>query len=113
TARPGDVIFMDTNHDGAITDDDKVMIGNPHPDFTGGMNINFGYKGIDLSITATGAFGHQIAKSYRSFADSPLQNYTTEIFGRLHGEGTSNFLPRLTNGSHTNNQYVSDIYIED
>ncbi|WP_262246833.1 SusC/RagA family TonB-linked outer membrane protein [Parapedobacter soli] len=113
TAQPGDVIFADTNRDGAITDDDKVMIGNPHPDFTGGMNINFGYKGIDLSITATGAFGHQIAKSYRSFADSPLQNYTTEIFGRWHGEGTSNFLPRLTNGSHTNAQYVSDIYIED
>src|SRR5690606_23184217 len=47
------------------------------------------------------------------FADSPLQNYTTEIFGRWHGEGTSNRLPRLTNGSHTNQQYVSDIYIED
>ena len=113
TAQPGDVIFRDANHDGAITEGDKMMIGNPHPDFTGGMNINFGYKGIDLSITATGAFGHQIAKSYRSFADSPLQNYTTEIFDRWHGEGTSNFLPRLTNGSHTNSQYISDIYVED
>jgi len=113
TAQPGDVIFRDTNTDGAITDADKVMIGNPHPDFTAGMSLNFGYKGVDLSVTAIGAFGHQIAKSYRSFADSPLQNYTTEIFGRWHGEGTSNFLPRLTNGSHTNNQYVSDIYIED
>lgn len=113
TAQPGDVIFSDTNGDGAITDADKVMIGNPHPDFTGGMNVSLGYKGLDLSVTAIGAFGHQIAKSYRSFADSPLQNYTTEIFGRWHGEGTSNRLPRLTNGSHTNQQYVSDIYIED
>lgn len=112
-AQPGDVIFVDNNGDGGITDADKKMIGNPHPDFTGGLNVNFGYKGFDLSVTATGAFGHQIAKSYRSFADSPLQNYTTEVFQRWHGEGTSNRYPRLTMGSHTNSQYISDIYIED
>ena len=112
TAQPGDVAFVDMNKDGSITDDDKVMIGNPHPDFSGGLSFNFGYKGIDLGITTFGNFGHQIAKSYRSFADSPLQNYTTEIFDRWHGEGTSNKVPRLTSGSHTNNQYISDIYIE-
>ena len=113
TAQPGDVIFVDTNGDGAITNADKVQIGNPHPDFTAGLNLSFGYKGIDLGITAFGAFGQQIAKSYRSFADSPLQNYTTEVFQRWHGEGTSNRYPRLTNGSHTNYQNISDIYIED
>src|SRR5690606_10154728 len=112
SAQPGDVIFMDSNDNGAITDLDKTLIGNPHPDFAGGFNVNFGYKGFDLSVTATGAFGHQIAKSYRSFADSPLQNYTTEVFERWHGEGTSNRFPRLTMGSHTNSQYISDIYIE-
>jgi len=111
-AQPGDLIFVDANKDGAITDEDKVMIGNPHPDFQSSLSLNFGYKGIDLSFTAMGKFGHQIAKSYRSFADSPLQNYTTEIFNRWHGEGTSNTLPRLTSGSHTNWQTISDIYIE-
>lgn len=112
TAQPGDVIFMDANRDGSITDADKVQIGNPHPDFTAGLNVGLGYKGFDVNISAYGAFGHQIAKSYRSFADSPLQNYTTEVFQRWHGEGTSNRYPRLTNGSHTNSQYISDIYIE-
>lgn len=112
-AQPGDVIFVDTNGDGFITEADKVQIGNPHPDFTAGLNLSLGYKGFDLIVSGFGAFGHQIAKSYRSFADSPLQNYTTEVFQRWHGEGTSNRYPRLTNGSHTNNQYVSDIYIED
>ena len=113
SAQPGDVIFSDLNGDGAISESDKTIIGNPHPDFTGGFNLNFGFKGFDFSVTATGAFGHQIAKSYRSFADSPLQNYTTEVFQRWHGEGTSNRYPRLTMGSHTNSQYISDIYIED
>ncbi len=113
TAQPGDLIFADTNNDGAISDADKVKIGDPNPDFTAGLTLNFGYRGFDLMLTAYGHFGQQIAKSYRSFADSPLQNYTTDIFGRWHGEGTSNRLPRLTSGSHTNWQYISDIYIED
>ena len=111
--QPGDLIFSDLDGDGTITEKDKTQIGNPHPDFTTGLSLTFGYKGFDLSVTTNGAFGQQIAKSYRSFADSKLQNYTTEIFGRWHGEGTSNKLPRLTSGSNVNWQYISDIYIED
>lgn len=113
TAQPGDVIFADLEQDGVIDEKDKTMIGDPNPDHLLGFSINLGYKGFDLGITATGAFGQQVAKSYRSFADSPLHNYTTEIFDRWHGEGTSNKLPRLTSGSHTNYQYISDIWIED
>lgn len=109
----GDLIFVDTNHDGSITDDDKTEIGNPHPDYTLGFAFNIAFKGFDFSVTTNGAFGQQIAKSYRSFADSYQANYTTDIFGRWHGEGTSNKLPRLTYGSNTNWQEISDIYIED
>jgi len=111
--QPGDLIFVDTNNDGVINTKDKVEIGDPHPDFNIGFSFNLGYKGFDLSVAGTGAFGQQIAKSYRSFADSKIQNYTTDIFGRWYGEGTSNKLPRLTSGSNLNWQEISDIYIED
>lgn len=117
-ARPGDMIFMDLSGadgvpDGVINEFDRTMIGNAHPDFTAGFNLNLGYKGFDLTVAATGAFGQQIAKSYRRFGDSPLHNYTTDVFERWHGEGTSNTLPRLTSGSHPNFQLISDMYIED
>jgi TonB-linked SusC/RagA family outer membrane protein len=110
--QPGDLIFVDTNADGKIDTKDKVEIGDPHPDITIGFSFNLGYKGFDLNVASTGAFGQQIAKSYRSFADTKIQNYTTDIFGRWYGEGTSNKLPRLTSGSNANWQEISDIYIE-
>ncbi len=111
--QPGDLIFSDTNGDNEVTPEDKTLIGNPHPKFRTGFGINLGYKGFDFAITGKGAFGHQILKSYRSFADNEFHNYTTDILGRWTGEGTSNKLPRLTAGNGINRMSVSDLYIED
>jgi TonB-linked SusC/RagA family outer membrane protein len=111
--QPGDVIFADTNGDGEITPEDKTMIGNPHPDVRIGFGLNFSYKGFDFALSGKGAFGQQIMKSYRSFADNEYHNYTTDILDRWHGEGTSNSFPRLTAGNGTNRINVSDIYVED
>lgn len=112
SAKPGDVIFVDRDHDGKITPTDRGMIGNPYPDVTYGLAVNLAYKGVDLSITGYGVAGSQIAKSYRSGTDKPYDNYTTDMLGRWHGEGTSNRLPSM-NGSAINWQYVSDLYLED
>lgn len=114
-SQPGDLIFVDADGDGVIDfEKDRTMIGNPHPDFTTGLNLWFSYKGFDLSVTGYGAFGQQIAKSYRSFADVPMNNYTTDIYNYWTGEGTSNKYPRLTQMRGDRNYInISDIYIED
>jgi TonB-linked SusC/RagA family outer membrane protein len=111
--RPGDVKFVDQNLDGLINDDDKVMLGSPLPKFEMGLQLNAEYKGIYANATLTGKFGMQIMQSYRSFADNFTQNYTTQIFGRWHGEGTSNKIPRLGYASTRNINLISDIYMHD
>ena len=111
-AKPGDVIFVDVNGDGEITDDDRTMIGNPHPDFTAGLNLWFSYKGFDFNVTGYGAFGQQIAKSYRSFFDSPRENFTKDFLNCWSGEGTSNRYPTLTLCNDRNWSNISDIYLE-
>jgi len=110
--RPGDVIWVDRDNNGKIDENDRGMIGNPHPDMTMGLGLNLSWRGFDLGVTARGAFGGQIMRSWRSWLDSPRDNHTIEILGRWHGVGTSNRLPRLTSASHTNAQYVSDLYVE-
>ncbi|MDR1610991.1 MAG: TonB-dependent receptor [Candidatus Symbiothrix sp.] len=110
---PGDLIWMNSNGDDVIDENDRTMIGNPHPDMTLGFSFNAGYKGFDLSVTTYGAFGQQIMKCYRDFVSSPLNNYTTDVFNRWHGEGTSDRFPKLASSSSTNYSYISDIYVED
>ena len=111
--RPGDVRFVDQNQDGFIDEEDKVYLGNPNPDFEMGFQLNLEYKGVYLNSTLTGKFGMQVMQSYRSFADNFTQNYTSGVFDRWHGEGTSTKMPRLTYGSNRNQQYISDIYMHD
>jgi TonB-linked SusC/RagA family outer membrane protein len=111
--RPGDVRFVDQNQDGVIDESDKKMLGNPNPDFELGIQLNAEYKGFYANITLSGKYGMQVMQSYRSFADRFDQNYTTEIFGRWHGAGTSNTLPRLSSVSNRNTNWISDIYMQD
>ena len=111
-AKPGDLIFVDTDGDGKITEEDRTMIGNPHPDFTAGLNLWMAWKGFDFSLTGYGAFGQQIAKSYRSFFDRPTDSYTRDLLNCWSGEGTSNRLPLWTTCADRNWSNISDIYIE-
>src|SRR5690606_13073048 len=52
--QPGDVRFVDRNGDGAITDSDRTIIGNPYPDLTYGLNINASYKNWDFTMFVNG-----------------------------------------------------------
>lgn len=47
---PGTPRYQDLNDDGIIDTNDKMIIGNPHPDFRGGFNNVFQYKDWDLAI---------------------------------------------------------------
>jgi TonB-linked SusC/RagA family outer membrane protein len=117
-AQPGDCIWDDWNGDGKITytegaDCDRHEIGNPNPDVTLGINLGVNWKGIDLSVNAAGAFGHQIMRSYRSYSDAPYQNYDTTILDRWVGAGSTNEQPRITSTGSENTNWVSTRYMED
>lgn len=47
---PGDPKVRDVDGDGIITPDDRTFVGNPTPDWYGGINNIFNYKGLELSI---------------------------------------------------------------
>ena len=111
--QPGDVRFVDRNGDGKIDPEDKDMIGDPHPDLLVGFGLDMEYRGFDFNITGSGAFGQQIAKSYRAYANMTQENYTIDVYDYWRGEGSTNSRPRLTSGRHTNWKEISDLLLED
>jgi TonB-linked SusC/RagA family outer membrane protein len=112
-AQPGDFRFQDTNGDGVISDNDKVDLGNPNPDWIGGFNLNVAYHGFDLTINNAFATGNQIFSVLRR-VDLPMSNYANWVLDRWHGEGTSNSIPRVTtNDQNQSWSSVSDFYVKD
>ena len=58
--RAGDLKFKDQNGDGKIDGNDRILLGNPVPSFTYGINLTFRYKGFDFA-----AFFHGTGNVYR------------------------------------------------
>lgn len=60
TLRPGSLKIRDLNGDGTINTSDRTVIGNALPDFTGGWNNQFTYKGFDLSVFVNFVVGNDV-----------------------------------------------------
>ncbi len=110
---PGDLKYKDINGDGFVNTEDRTMIGNPTPDFTYGASFALNYKGFDVGIDLQGSYGAEV---YRVWGSSELPysryNYATFKLDRWHGEGTSNWVPRLGD-NYAINRLPSTFGIED
>ena len=101
--RPGDFKFKDTNGDGVIDANDRVVIGNPSPDFIYGGTIGVNYKNISISMDLGGVYGNEIFRVWGSL-ESPYQrvNYPAFKSERWHGPGTSNWEPIISQADRFN-----------
>lgn len=59
--------FKDLNNDGRIDQDDRTIIGNPHPDLTGGINIGINWKDWDLSTYLYYSIGNDLYAHYQYY----------------------------------------------
>ena len=109
-AAPGDIKFVDTNADGKIDADDRTNIGDPIPQATMGFNLQMNYKNLDFAVYTFASVGNDMVRNYeRTLSDANRLNY---VLDRWTGEGTSNYVPRVTTGATANNVF-SDYFVED
>ena len=101
TLRPGDMKFKDVSEDGKITKDDMVRSEKTNrPRFTGGVNINLGYKAFDLSILFQGATGGLQYVGQTESGD--IGNYLKYAYDhRWTIDNPSSTDPRLANRNNT------------
>jgi hypothetical protein len=112
---PGDVKFLDINHDGVIDEKDRVYAGSPIPRFTYGLTGNITFRDFDLSLFFQGVNGNKIYNQiltdiegfYRPF------NITQRIATKAWtGKGSTNEFPRLSWSGAQNNKQASTRFLE-
>lgn len=115
-AQPGDIKFLDRNHDGVLDENDKTFIGNPYPDLMIGFNLGLNWRGFDFLANFYGTVGNDAfnVSRQRWSGMNGMNVYRGTLDKAWHGEGTSNDIPRLSyNDLNQNYSRVSDFYVED
>ena len=111
--QPGDPKYKDTNSDGKINDDDRVVIGNGQPLHTGGFTNNFTWKGFDLNIFLQWSYGNDVINANRLAFENGAggnKNMFKTFTNRWSIENQFTDIPRAGAQGNTvyNSRYVED-----
>ena len=112
TRRLGDVKYVDTNGDGVVNSDDRVILGSLDPKITFGFHFGVGWNNFDLIafFQGSGSAYRQISEGLGGLSASTskpnslwLDSWTTE--------NTDAKYPRLATESEDINTEYSDIWV--
>ena len=118
--KPGNLKFVDQNHDGKIDEKDRVIIGDPNSKFTYGIQTSFRWKDLSLSMSFNGVYGNDILNTNARYFKLPSTDYsmmTKDAFYSMYRDENpwthayhSNTTPSMNS---TTPKVVIDKYIED
>ncbi len=110
----GELVFTDVNFDGVIDGNDRKVVGNPNPDFSGGFTNNLSFAGFDLSVFLQFVVGNDIYNGVRQYGENMTNgsddNQFTTVSQRWKQPGDRAPIPRA-NGLYNND--ITSHYIED
>jgi TonB-dependent starch-binding outer membrane protein SusC len=104
--------FKDINSDGILDDMDRVIVGNPHPDFIWSWNNSFTYGGFDLNIFIQGSQGGDMINYTRMELGTMngRNNVTVDALDRWTPTNTDTDIPMA---SISNSPVFSDRWVEE
>ncbi len=107
----GDIRYADVNEDGKIDDTDKTFVGSTIPRYTYSSNIDFGWKGLNLSILLQGvgkADGY--LNTYYVMPSHQGGTFRKEHLNHANADNPMGTTPRLT--TDTNNWLDSSFWMK-
>lgn len=115
---PGDLYFEDVNGDGVVDDNDKTIIGNPHPKFTYGFNISGNYRDFDFTASFNGSYGNKVldGQDYYLFNMEGSGNQYACVDQRYRSDsnpGNGWVYSASRGGTQSNSTRLSSFYLQD
>jgi len=89
---PGEIKVQDRNGDNAIGGADRFILGQENPPVNAGFNTQLSYKGVSLSATLVGQFGHMITSDPHDDVNS--------LFGRYNNLDVDYWTPDNPDGAY-------------
>lgn len=116
-AAPGRLIYRDLDGNGVIDDNDRCIIGDPNPDLSLGLNLNFKYKAFTLDMFFAGDFGfdiqnHMKRQLYSMSYGNLATNRSRDILNAWSAENTGSKIPALSLTDDNNESRFSTYYVE-
>ena len=113
TDAEGNIVDRSTTNN--YNEANRVVIGDPNPDYTAGVTNNFSYKGIELNVFFQGVFGNQIYNGGGKFQSANgdfYDNQTRDQLARWQNPGDITTVPQArlfgANGTGESSRYLSD-----
>lgn len=117
TKKAGNYKFQDTDANGVVDGDDRIVLTHFEPKFTFGFNNNFTYKNFGLSFLVVGSYGNDIANEFRKYNITLNGNWvpSREAYeGRWQaGKGTNTFDKPQANSGNDIRDYANSLWVED
>ncbi|WP_207536077.1 SusC/RagA family TonB-linked outer membrane protein [Desertivirga arenae] len=126
---PGDIKFLNTYVDGVIQPDgtfkadevqyiddkDRIVIGNPNPDFFGMISNTISWKKFTFDALFSFSVGNDIYNYQRRNVEAMngFENQTPYVLNRWRAEGQVTDVPRAIIGDPSGNSRFSNRWIED
>jgi len=102
--KPLEGVYVDRNHDGQITDDDRYVYYKPDADVNIGLNTELNYKKWTLSASLRSSLGNYVYNNVASNTEMKADMWTNNfICNRVSTAPYSNFQQA---------QYKSDYYVQ-
>lgn len=104
SAQPGDVRYVDANHDGKIDNLDRQDCGSALPKMTLGLTLGAEWRGFDVNLFFDGNFGNKIydSKSVDLVMNAGVGNQYAERMEAWTANNPDATLPRFITGSDNN-----------
>jgi TonB-linked SusC/RagA family outer membrane protein len=116
TISPGQVRIVDINHDGIIDANDRTIIGDPNPRWTGGWQNTLAWRGFTLTALVDGTYGNKVLNLnlYRLYGASPATNISTDRwFNRWTPQNPDAKYPRINSTPVAIGADFTDAVLED
>ena len=113
TPKPGDIKYADTDGNGRINGEDRIILGSTQPDLVFGLSTQFSYRDLDISAVFAGSYGNELYNALQRRLEETGDSYNvlTTVLDSWTPENKSNSLPIASSTrpfSYIDSRYVQD-----